>query len=109
MITKVSIIGKMEGMETRTASISVKGRMFDNRAVKQLLEKDRLYIEPVAAQLLSLKVCLEMRKSQWTRPLKVRLLIEDVNSLDEKLEAIGAVLTGVSYEMTIGKFKDCGY
>lgn len=109
MITKISIIGTMDSGETRTASIAVKGRRFDNKAVKRLLEKDERYIETMMNQFISLDVCLELRKSQWSKPLKAKLMVEDTDTIDEKLEIISTMLMIIDYEMAVGKFRDCSF
>lgn len=107
MITKISIIGKLENGETRTASIAVKNRRFDRRAVNRLLEKDEMYIEKMLDRFITLEICLELRGSQWTKPLKEKFMIEEIGSMEEKVDTILTLLMIVNYEMEMGRFRNC--
>lgn len=109
MITKISIIGKLSNGETRTACVSVKGRRFSKRDMEKLLEKDSKYIEVESNNFESLEVCLELKKNQWSKPLKEKMIVETIDSLDEKLDILLTMLMIADYEMVIGRFKDCSF
>lgn len=109
MITKISIIGKLSNGETRTACVSVKGRRFSKRDMEKLLEKDSKYIEVESNTFEGLEVCLELKKNQWSKPLKEKMIVETIDSLDEKLDILLTMLMIADYEMVIGRFKDCSF
>lgn len=108
MITKLSIIGKLSNGETRTASVAVKARRFSQRDMGKLLEKDSEYIETNLRDFESLEVCLELKKNQWSKPLKEKMIVETIDSLDEKLDILLTMMMILSYEMEVGRYRDCG-
>lgn len=109
MITKISIIGKLSNGETRTASVAVKARRFSQRDMGKLLEKDSEYIETNLKDFESLEVCLELKKNQWSKPLKEKMIVETIDSFDEKSDILLTMLMIADYEMVIGRFKDCSF
>lgn len=109
MITKISIIGKLSNGETRTASVAVKARRFSQRDMGKLLEKDSEYIETNLKYFESLEVCLELKKNQWSKPLKEKMIVETIDSFDEKSDILLTMLMIADYEMVIGRFKDCSF
>lgn len=107
MITKVSVIGTLENGETRTASVSVKGRTLNSDDSQNLIDRDSLHIEPELERFTRLEVWLEMKKNQWKKGLKVKMEVTPINSFDERAEAVVSMFMVANYEFAVGRFRDC--
>lgn len=107
MITKISVIGTMENGETKTASVSVKGRVFRSKDCQLLYEKVKQIIEKDVKEFRDIRVCLEMKKNQKSKPYKSSLLYDRNLENANFLEAIISMVMVMDYEMAVGRFKDC--
>lgn len=107
MITKISIIGTMENGETKTASVSVKGREFNNADSERLAYLEMVHINPSMEKFEEIKVWLEMRKNQWTKPYKVSIVYEPDLPFGTIADEVVSMLMIADYERAVGRFKDC--
>lgn len=106
MITKLSVIGEMENGETRTASVSVKGRDLRNEDIRKLINKEKETIEPCISAFKEVAVWLEMKKNQWSKPYKVTLAYEPDLPFGTITDDIESMVMVADYEMAVGRFKD---
>lgn len=104
MITKISIIGTMENGETKTASVSVKGRKFNKVDCVRLAKLEELHIHPIMDRFEEIKVWLEMRKNQWSKPYKVSMVFDPELPFGGIADEVVSMLMIADYEMAVGKF-----
>ncbi|MCC2818876.1 hypothetical protein LK537_16370 [Lachnoclostridium pacaense] len=109
MITKISIIGTMENRETRTASVSVKGREFNNKDCEKLVSLDMVHINPNMERFEEIKMWLEMRKNQWAKPYRVSMVYEPDLPFGTIADEVVSMLMVADYEIAVGRFKDCKF
>lgn len=109
MITKVSVIGTMENGETKTASVSVKGRKFNNADSERLACLEMVHINPSMEKFEEIKVWLEMRKNQWAKPYRVSMVYEPDLPFGTIADEVVSMLMVADYEMAVGRFKDCKF
>lgn len=107
MITKISIIGTMENGKTKTASVSVKGRKFSNADIKKLDVLEKVHIHPDMKMFEKIKVCLEMKKNQWSKPYRVSMLYDEDLPFGNISDEVVSIIMVADYEMAVGRFKDC--
>lgn len=107
MITKISVIGTMENGETKTASVSVKGREFNKADSERLACLEMVHIRPSMEKFEEIIIWLEMRKRQWSKPFKMSLVYEPDLPFGTIADEVVSMLMVADYEMAVGRFKDC--
>ena len=109
MITKMSIIGTLKNGETKTASVSVKGRKFNNKDYDKLLERGIATIECNMDMFEKVNICLEMRKDQWSKPYKEYEEKKSWSSYMDLMEDICMMMITMQYEVCVGRFENCKF
>lgn len=99
----------MENGETKTASVSIKGRKFSNADAKRLALLEKVFITPNMELFKGIKVHLEMRKRQWAKPYKVIMVYEPEQPFGTISEEVLTILMIADYEVEVGRFKDCSF
>lgn len=107
MIIKLSVVGTMANDETRTASVSIKGRVFKNEDCELLYEKVKQIIEINKSAFQEIRVCLEMKKRQKAKAYKAKVVYDKNLENANILEGVMWLVMVMDYEMAVGKFKAC--